>query len=316
MTRKKIKETKQFPTHKTERSFVPQSQVSFLGIVKKRILFFLKWSSIVLLVLFSMFLIILFSKQPAQDRDWEEGKEVLAQVVFLDDSQQVFVLRNIRNASYDVAGYINDSHKSYYDATFDIRNVTRLWFFIEPFGDWDKVAHTFVSFEFSDGQILSLSIEARMEKGEKYAASKGLLREYETIYIWGSETDHVLRRTVWRNTTLYMYPVTVPQGSLESFLRSLLLKTHSLETRPEFYNTITSSCTSSFSQHVNFARPGTIKWYTLEQYLPGTTDSLLYRLGYIQTELNVSDARELVDINAYDERYRDYILPLATEHFT
>jgi hypothetical protein len=275
----------------------------------------LKWATMLLVILILIFSLYLLLKFPSQDRDWEEGKETLTRVEVLDDAGNIIRLINVRNATYDVNGYVNNSHNSYYNMTFDIRNVTHLWFFIEPFGDWDKVAHTFVTFDFSDGQVVSLSIEARMEKGEEYSASKGLLREFETIYIWANEDDHVLRRTVWRNTTLYMYPLAVPQTSMQEFLRSLLVKTHSLESKPEFYHTILSSCTSSFSQHVNYARPGTIKFYTIEQYLPGTTDSLLSRLGYINTDSDIVQARELVNINAYDSEYRAYIEPISKEYF-
>jgi hypothetical protein len=69
------------------------------------------------------------------------------------------------------------------------------------------LAHGFVSFEFAGGRFVSVSVEARREKGERYGLLGGLLRRFEVLYVVGTE-EHLLGQRAPRGNTLFAYPST------------------------------------------------------------------------------------------------------------
>ena len=144
-------------------------------------------------------------------------------------------IRNVRNFSYRTA---EDFDGRYEDRTYDLGRLERVWFVLSPFGGaWRGPAQAFLSFEFADGQHVSISVEARREVGEEYSVVKGLLRRYELIYVIGDERDLVALRAVHWNDPTYLYPVrATPEQAREIFVR-MLERTQEIERRPEFYNT-------------------------------------------------------------------------------
>ena len=109
----------------------------------------------------------------------------------------------------------------------------------------DAVAHTFLSFGFSDGRYLSVSVEIRPEVGESYGMLDGFFKQYELIYIWGDERDLVRTRTNYWNEDAYLYRSSLSEDKIQRLFISMLERTNSLYKNPEFYNTLTESCTSS-----------------------------------------------------------------------
>ena len=50
-------------------------------------------------------------------------------------------------------------------------------------------AHAFVSFGFDDGGYVAISVEARREAGETYSPARGLMKQFEIMYVVGDERD-------------------------------------------------------------------------------------------------------------------------------
>ena len=101
--------------------------------------------------------------------------------------------------------------RAYVDRSFDLRRLERVWFVQEPFTmplfyGWEGVAHTYFVFDFQDQPPVAVSVESRRERGEGFDALRGLVNEYELIYVWGTERDLTGRRAVLEKNQLYMYP--------------------------------------------------------------------------------------------------------------
>ena len=175
---------------------------------------------------------------------------------------------------------------------YDLSKVKRLWFLVASFSRFEVVAHTFLSFEFADGEFLAVSVEARPERGQVYNLVEGLLNHYGLSYVFGDERDLVLRRTLYQETEVYLYPLVTPPHEVRSLLVGMVETANELHTKPRFYNSISENCTSVLREHANEVRPGSFKSFALAQVMPGLSDRVLYRKGWLDTDLPFVTLRE------------------------
>jgi hypothetical protein len=77
-----------------------------------------------------------------------------------------------------------------------------------------------------------------------------------------------------------------------------------LREAPEFYNTLTNNCTSNVVRHVNQIAPRTVP-SGIKTILPGYTDEVAHRLGLIDSQLELAQARDRYLINSRAKRYLD-----------
>ena len=240
------------------------------------------------------------SIQPRNDRDWKMVHSVLPRADFNGDRVHV---RDIRNFSYQSADSFT---AAYYDETFDLTKISSLWFLISIFDPNRRgPAHTFLSFGFDDGKFVSVSVEARQERGESYSALSGLFKRFEIIYVIGDEKDLVGTRAIKRTDHVYLYPIRTSRERMRALFVDVLEAANSLHERPLFYNTLTNNCTNRIQDHVNRLATKKIpsSWRTI---LPGYTDEVAYKLGLIDTKLDLDQAKKRFWINDKAKRYRDH----------
>ena len=181
---------------------------------------------------------MLFFRTPSLDREWKTEYAVLPQAMVDGD---LVALRNVRNFDYNPDGSI--AAANYHDADYDLSKLTSAWYGISHFADYG-LAHTFLSFGFEDGRFLVISIEARQEVGQDYGPIKGLLRNYELVYIVADERDVIGLRTHIRSQRALLYELTLAKPKAEALLRSLLRSVEEQRSNPSFYNTVTDNCNS------------------------------------------------------------------------
>lgn len=238
-----------------------------------------------------------FSIRPSNDRVWATDQRVLSVAEFDGDIVTVRNVRNFRYRStkeYDIA---------YEDRTYDLSTLESLWYIVEPFSDWEGAAHTFLSFGFSDGQYVSVSIEIRKEEGEEFSAWKGLLRQYEIMYVVADERDVIALRTNHRKDDVFLYPVRASAAQMRSLFVSMLERANTLAKQPEFYNTLTNTCTTGIVEHLNALVEDDVSLWDRRVLAPGYSDLLAYELGLIDTNLPSEAMRERFHINALAEQY-------------
>ena len=178
--------------------------------------------------------------EPSNSRDWQTDVAVLPYATIAGDRVRV---HNIRNFDYRSE---TDYSPAYYDRDFDLSElegvdlVTSYW--MGP-----AIAHVFLSFAFADGQHLAVSIETRKEKGESYSTLKGFFRQYELYYVVADERDVIRVRTNYRRDPpeqLYLYRLKAPIENGRRLFLEYLQRMNALKARPEFYNTLTTNCTT------------------------------------------------------------------------
>lgn len=244
------------------------------------------------ILIFSLiiFFVFLAFKKASNDREWTDDMAVLAGVT-IDNSEEGKVKVNMKNLRDSIYEGEKETIR-YYADEFDLQKIEKMWFLVEPFSKWEMAAHTFFVFDFEDGQTVAFSVEARKQKDQKYSALRGLFKEYELYYMFGSEKDLILRRTDFLDHEVYMYPVKTTKENLQKLFLSIALEAKKLEEKPKFYNTITSSCTTTLVRHINDTSPGKVKFWQMGQYLPGLSDRLAYDLGLLDIDTTLETAKE------------------------
>ncbi|MFA6459425.1 MAG: DUF4105 domain-containing protein [Candidatus Paceibacterota bacterium] len=251
--------------------------------------------AIIILIMITLSL----ATKPSNDRNWNDDQKLLPYTELSGDTVNIHNIRNFTYAS--TTSYTAD----YYDKSFDLSKLNRVWYIVEPFSGIPGSAHTFLSFEFDDEQFVSISVEIRKEKGEVYHPVKGLFNQYELMYVIADERDVVQLRTNHRKDLVYVYPIKATQEKMRAIFLDMLARTNKLYNEPEFYNTITNTCTTNIVKHVNKITPKKIP-FSFKVLLPANSDRLAYDLGMIDTDLSFEESRKKYLVNEKAMKYANY----------
>ena len=253
-------------------------------------------------VLILAYVALIVFVRPSLDRDWSLDQAVLARV---EISGNAISITNIRNIDYRST---NDYDIRYYDKTFELDKIESVWYMVEPFSGYGAgAAHTLVSFGFEGGDYVAISAEIRKEKGESFSPVKGLLRQYELVYVVADERDVIKLRSNYRKDDVFLYPVQTNKENMQKLFISMLERANKLATEPEFYNTLTNTCTTNIVAHVNEVSPGRIPW-SYKIVVPAYSDELAREVGLINGALSLEELRAKYKINDRALKYADDLL--------
>jgi hypothetical protein len=267
----------------------------------------LKFLLAMIIVLMCVFTVVHFVTTPSNDRDWNNDQDVLPYAEIHDSTVDIHNIRNFTYAS--TTSYTTN----YYDKTFDLDKLEKVWYIVEPFSGIPGSAHTFLSFEFADNQFVAISIEIRKEKGETFDPIKGLFNKYELMYVIADERDAVKLRSNYRKDLVYVYPIKTTVEKARGLFLDMLERTNTLKDHPEFYNTLTNTCTTNIVKHVDTITPHKVPLLNLSVLFPENSDKLAFDLGLIDTNLSFEQARQRFFINdralkyANDPRFSELI---------
>jgi hypothetical protein len=250
---------------------------------------YLKWAGLLVLVLIVSGFGVVLTRRPSNQRDWTGDLARLPRATF---DGQVATVENVR--AFDHRSE-TERTESWETRRFDLSRLESVWYWVIPFGAVRGPAHTFVSFGFAEPgggtRYVAVSVEARKEKGESYDPLKGVLRRYELVYVVADERDVVRLRTKVRKDSVFLYRVqTTPEKGRELF-RAMLDRANRLHERPEFYNTLTSSCTTNIVDHVNAIAPERVP-FSYKYFLPAYADELAYDIGLLARDRPFTELRK------------------------
>jgi hypothetical protein len=231
-----------------------------------------------------------FSLRPSNDRDWQRDVAVLPWAEFFGDR---VTLHNIRNCDYRTE---TDFDVHHYDKTFDLSRLQTVDLYLVSWGS-PHIAHTMVSFGFENGDYICISIETRKEKGEGYSAVKGLFRQFELTYVIADERDVVRLRTNYRQgEEAYLYRLRVTPEQARALFAAYLDRANMLRDHPEWYNALTSNCTTNIRLAAH-AAGGSAPW-DWRILANGHSDQMLYERGRLAAGLPFAELKERCHINA------------------
>lgn len=178
-----------------------------------------------------------FAQKPSHNRQWADD---VAQMLQAEVNGDMVVLKNVRNFAWrSETDYTPRWETREYDLSQLQTADLVLSYWMGP-----KIAHTLVSFGFADGRYLTFSLEIRKEKGEQFSAWKGFFRQYEAILVAADETDIIKTRSNARGEDVYIYRLAIPPEQLKTLFLAYVEQANKLQRTPEFYNTLTSNCTT------------------------------------------------------------------------
>jgi len=257
---------------------------------------------IVVLVILGLMIVWQGMKKVSLEGDWQEQLAVISTATFDGDTVTV---KNVRNFRYDPTEA--DMYPAFYDKTYDLSQIEKVWFVSEPFNENKVAAHTFVSFEFTNGDFLSISIEARKTKDQHYSIWQGMLRMYPLVYIAADERDVILLRANVRKDNVYVYPIKLESpDNARVLLTNMLTRMNELtSTDPAWYNTLFANCTSVIAWHVNQITPGRISPLSWQLWLTASADELALKHGLLDTNLSIEDARTKYRVDQISQQIGD-----------
>lgn len=229
--------------------------------------------------------------RPTHARAWRPEQAVLPQVTIDDGLVHV---RNVRDFTFRSA---TDFTAAYREHTYELAKLQRVWFVLSPFDrEWRGPAHSFLTFGFSDGQYVSVSVEARREANETYSPLKGAMRQYELMYVIGEERDVIGVRAVTNDDPVYLYPARATPAQARALFVAMMRRAQAIERQPVFYNTFTNNCTTNILDPVNELLDKDIP-VSVGTVLPGYSDKLAFQRGLIDTDLPLDEARARFQVN-------------------
>lgn len=219
------------------------------------------------LVVFGHIIFYAFTS-PVNEGPWKPYYERTALVEMLDGAYHI---RNFRRARYDAEGVIQSIE--WQDRIVDPSKLKSVWLGISVFAE-PLLAHTFLSFDFGDGDPLVVSIEARQRPDQSYSPVRGLYDAYHLIYVLADERDIIGVRTHARAETVYFHPLTIEPETQQTLLADMMARTAKVAAEPEFYNTLTGNCTNSLIRDAPYS---VIKrYFDPRVLLPGLVDRAAY----------------------------------------
>ncbi len=244
------------------------------------------------LVLFAAVVTWWLGIEPSNDRDWQPD---VARLAYATVEGDLVTVHNIRNFGYRSE---TDYTPAWYDKQFDLRKLKGADL-VAVYWMGPAIAHIFLSFDFGEDNHLAISIETRKEKSEDYSTLKGFFRQYELFYVVADERDVIRLRTNYRKDPpedVYVFRVTAPLENGRRLFLEYLRQINSLKTTPEFYNTLTTNCTTAIwtNAHVNPSHLA-LSWKVLAS---GYVPEYLYENGLLATGgLSFSELKRHAHVN-------------------
>lgn len=248
-----------------------------------------RWAMLAVLAGFLCVLGWWFSLSASNDRAWQAD---VTQVPWAEFEGDQVTVHNIRNCDYRSE---TDFTPQWYDRTFDLSKLARVDYLLTYWGS-PAIAHAMLSFEFSDGNHLAVSIETRKVVGQDYSALQGFFRQYELIYVVSDERDVIRLRTNYRDEDVYLYRLRMPQARARAVLTDYLRRVNELKEHPQFYNALTDNCVTNVLAHAR-ATKVVIPWH-YSFLFSGYSDQHLYSSGALDQTIPFEQLKAASHIDA------------------
>jgi len=142
-------------------------------------------------------------------------------------------------------------------------------------------------------------VETRRERKESFSSIAGFFKQYELFYVVADERDLIRLRTNYRKDPpedVYLYRIRAPAENARRLFLDYVREINSLAQKPEFYNTLTTNCTTSILTHTR-VNPNHVplSWKIL---LSGYVPQYLYEQDRIDTSLPFEELKRRSHVNA------------------
>jgi hypothetical protein len=233
---------------------------------------------------FALVQLWIFSLAPSNTRSWQPDVAELASSTLEGD---LLTIRNVRDFQWKSE---TEATPRWVTRTYDLSKLEGLDMYFSYWGS-PAIAHTIMSWDFSDGQHLAISIETRKTVGQEYSTVAGFFRQYPLYYAVADERDVIGVRANFRGEDVYLFPLRTPVVNARALLLDYMKSVNGLVDDPEWYNALLDNCTTSIQQHVRHVNPKGFP-FNWRMIVNGYLPELLYERGSIDTSMPFEELKK------------------------
>jgi Domain of unknown function (DUF4105) len=224
------------------------------------------------------------------ERNWQAE---VAVTPWVSQEGDRITIHGVRNFEYRTE---TDFTPRWEDRTYNVRDLDSADL-IAVYWAGKAIAHIMVSFGFAGRDYVAVSIETRKARGQSYSTLAGIFKQYELVYIVGDERDLIGVRTSYRNPQedVYVYRLQGPRENLRRFFLDYVKTMNEMRDRPEFYNTLTTNCTTSVLLHTR-VNQGSPPW-SWRILLSGYVPQYVYELGRLDQTVAFPELERRARVN-------------------
>ncbi len=229
------------------------------------------------------------SMSPTNEGPW---KPLYAREAEVSLTGNELVITNFRRARYDDKAEATRIHWGQKRVRID--ELRSVWFGLSVF-DKRGFAHTFLSFDFGDGDPVVISIEARQRPDQSYGVWAGMARRFSLIYIMADERDILGVRSHKRGEEVFFHPLTISKERGQKLFLDLAERVNKVGQDPDFYNTLTSNCTNLLLEETTL--PAWRRYFDLDIILPARSDKVAQEFGVINVAIPLENLRDAARVD-------------------
>ncbi|MCK0197882.1 DUF4105 domain-containing protein [Ancylobacter sp. 6x-1] len=151
------------------------------------------------------------------------------------------------------------------------------------------IAHTLIGFVFADGARVVFSAEVRRGRDQAFSEIGGFFKAFELVLIAADPDDIIRLRTDLRRERVSRFALDLTREQSRALFLSYVAMGNRLAAAPEFYQTLTTNCTTVIFKLARMIDPGIPRdWRILVSgYLP----DYLYDHDIIRTDLPLDEVK-------------------------
>lgn len=159
-----------------------------------------------------------------------------------------------------------------------------------------EMAHLIFSFGFEDGRYLAWSVEVRRQVGGGFSPVADLFKSNTLSIIASEETDVIGVRSNFRGENVFIFRLDTDAKSIRKLLVEYVVDANELAKQPEFFNSLTTNCTTTvYRMMIAVGATTPLNWrLVLNGYLP----QYAYQQGVLDNNYSVDELRSLGQIDA------------------